>query len=375
MNPQEARKIRGMAIISKGDLPVAVDARNFKVPSQSGNGDYAVKHIEGWQCDCPDFRTRGIECKHIHAIKFFLKMKSKVELEDFNVENEINKVGKVACVSCSSTNIKREGIRKNKLRKVQKYRCKDCGKYFIIEPIKHTKASAEIICLTLDLYYKGLSLRDISDTLFQFHNQKIHFDTVRRWIQNFSKILNKYTTTLKPELSGEICTDEQFLKCKKKQVYAWNSIDKETRFVLASTVTKGRGIKDAREHFKEVKKQTQDERPKVIYTDGLNKYHRAINKEFRTLKKETVHCQVAGLRARKNNNRIERFHNNFREFDKVRRTWKSIESINNITDGYKVYHNFIHEHMALGQTPAEKAGIDLQLGRNKWLSLLEKSIN
>ncbi len=31
--------------------------------------------------------------------------------------------------------------------------------------------------------------------------------------------------------------------------------------------------------------------------------------------------------------------------------------------------------MSLGCTPAEKAGINLNLGRNRWISLLEKSLS
>lgn len=41
----------------------------------------------------------------------------------------------------------------------------------------------------------------------------------------------------------------------------------------------------------------------------------------------------------------------------------------------RVYYNFIRPHMALdGKTPSEEAGIDLNLGENKWKGLIEKSI-
>ncbi|HHT9146069.1 MAG TPA: IS6 family transposase, partial [Candidatus Wunengus sp. YC61] len=332
----ETREQRGLELLSNGKTPLLIDKETFKVPSQSGAGHYKVTHFDAWRCSCADYTNRKVLCKHIHATMFFLKMRNKVELQDFNIKEEINP-RQDECPKCWSKKVIKTGQRKNISGAKQKFYCQTCGKYFVKEPIKYVKASPKIIVLTLDLYYKGLSLRDISDTIFQFYNQRIHFDTIRRWIQKFSKALNDYTTTLKPELSGEICTDEQFLKCKKKQIYAWNSIDKETRFILASTITKGRGVKDARKHFKELKKQTQDERPKIIHTDNLNKYPKAINKEFRTMKKETVHHPVERLQANINNNRIERYHNNFREFDKVRRTWKSTKSITNLANGHKIY--------------------------------------
>ena len=44
-------------------------------------------------------------------------------------------------------------------------------------------------------------------------------------------------------------------------------------------------------------------------------------------------------------------------------------------DGFRIYYNFIRPHMALGGlTPAEKAGINLQLGQNRWLSLIKQSV-
>jgi len=43
-------------------------------------------------------------------------------------------------------------------------------------------------------------------------------------------------------------------------------------------------------------------------------------------------------------------------------------------DGNRIYYNFIRPHMALsGKTPAEKAGIDLQLEDNRWESLIRRS--
>jgi len=45
-----------------------------------------------------------------------------------------------------------------------------------------------------------------------------------------------------------------------------------------------------------------------------------------------------------------------------------------IMDGIRIYYNFIRLHMALnGLTPAEEANINLQLGQNRWLSLIRKS--
>lgn len=42
-----------------------------------------------------------------------------------------------------------------------------------------------------------------------------------------------------------------------------------------------------------------------------------------------------------------------------------------IPEGNRIFYNFIRPHMALeGQTPAEAAGINLELEANKWMQLI-----
>jgi len=91
---------------------------------------------------------------------------------------------------------------------------------------------------------KGLSLRDISDTLFQFYNLRVHFDTIRRWITKYTQIMDNYTKDFKPELSDKWHIDEQMIKSKKDYIWCWNVLDSETRFLIANNVTRGREITD-----------------------------------------------------------------------------------------------------------------------------------
>ncbi len=44
-------------------------------------------------------------------------------------------------------------------------------------------------------------------------------------------------------------------------------------------------------------------------------------------------------------------------------------------EGERVYYNFVKPHMALdGKTHSEEAGLDLNLGDNKWRGLIERSM-
>lgn len=79
-----------------------------------------------------------------------------------------------------------------------------------------------------------------------------------------------------------------------------------------------------------------------------------------------------GLQHHPNNNHVERLHGEILSREKTMRGIK-IESTP-IVEGHRIYHNFIKPHMALeGRTPSEEAGITVE-GKEKWLTLLKKSI-
>ncbi|MEM5808250.1 MAG: integrase core domain-containing protein, partial [Candidatus Aenigmatarchaeota archaeon] len=81
------------------------------------------------------------------------------------------------------------------------------------------------------------------------------------------------------------------------------------------------------------------------------------------------------IQEKPNNNLVERFHGTFRERDKVMRGFKAKYTAQILLEGFKTYYNFIKPHMSLeGLTPSQKAQIELQLDRNRWLSLLRKSL-
>ena len=149
-------------------------------------------------------------------------------------------------------------------------------------------------------------------------------------------------------------------------------MDEDTRFLLSSLVSKKREIKDARRIFQKAKTIAQ-RKPEVVVSDGLHAYTKAFKKEFFTLRNpRTKHIQKPRFIDPMNNNIVERLQGTIREREKVMRSMK--EEIQTIADGLRNYYNFIRPHQSLnGKTPAEMANIDLDLGKNKWLSLIKKA--
>ena len=59
------------------------------------------------------------------------------------------------------------------------------------------------ITITLDLYFKGISLRKISDHLTQMYGIAINFSTIYKWIAKYVGAMDSYVKTLIPKLSGQ----------------------------------------------------------------------------------------------------------------------------------------------------------------------------
>lgn len=292
--------------------------------------------------------------------------------------NEIKEVSDkpFCCKYCGSESYIRYGKENNK----QMYKCKECGHKFIDNLyFERMKADPKIICLTLDLYFKGVSLRKISDHLKQFYNLDVYFTTVFRWIDHYIRIMDEYVRQFKPQLGDVWNVDEMMISINGDWFYLWNVIDDETRFHLASVISKERKTSDARKVLITAKKRGHGSKPSFIITDGLKSYVKAVDDEFHTIKRDTIHVGNVGIRGKhfdKNdfdNNLVERLHGTIRERNKTQRGLKDEYSA--FIRGHQLYYNFVRPHMSLlGHTPAEASDINLNLGDRKWENLLMQSL-
>ena len=61
----------------------------------------------------------------------------------------------------------------------------------------------------------------------------------------------------------------------------------------------------------------------------------------------------------------------FRDREKVMRGMDHKESAQKTIDAFRIHYNFIREHGSIKKTPAEQAGINLELCQNKIESLIK----
>lgn len=373
----DERKERASALLKRA-TPERLQQGIYLVPSSDGSKKYTVSHIDAYSCDCPDYQFRGKEkglyCKHIDAIILFNKLKNKVETDAFEMDDIVDNA---LCPVCKSEKAIKEGLRKNKSGNKQKYKCGSCGAYYIVDPAKHLKGNARMVCLVLDMYYKGNSLRDIQDTLFKNFGLKLHHETIRRWINRFMAKINDYVKGMKPQTSEILHIDEQSIQVGKENEWCWNVLDDKTRFLLATQITKVRRIRDARAIIQKAKVSIS-QRPEIIATDKGQFYKKAIKREFagmhRYMTKENNDKVLYHATRKIDNQLIERYHATFRERDKVIRGLKSEKTAERYVDNWQTYYNFVRPHTSLnGLTPAEMAGITIGAGRNKWLALIKLS--
>ena len=245
--------------------------------------------------------------------------------------------------------------------------------------MKHTPKA---ITLSMDLYFKGISYRKICDHLKQFYNLYVNPTTPMRWIQKYLKLLSRYSDQYKAKVSNIWHSDEMTLNIKKKgekgyYEWIWNVMDSETRYLLACRVTKTKFVRDARRPLNDAKERT-NRRPDTVITDGLQAYRDAVKKEFydRSAGIQNPHLRLKSFEIRPNNNIVERLNNTYRERLKIMRGLSKLDGSNDFAEAMRVYYNYLRPHQALnGLTPAQMAGIPIDLDGNRLLTMIELAIS
>jgi transposase-like protein len=361
------RKQRGEAIAKLSGQIQRVEENLYVVKSQSGNGEYIVTKVDGqWICECPDNKFRRVKCKHIFGVEFSSRIRNEVQInrviQEINVQN---------CQYCGSSNLKRDGLRKNKCGTIQKFYCRDCHHYFTINiGFERMKHNPQAITSAMQLYFSGESLRNTQKSL-RLLGVEVSHKTVFMWIKKYVQLMKDYAEKIIPNVSDTWRADELYVKVKGDMKYLFAIIDDETRFLIAQEVADSKEKHDARSLFA-LSKKLAGKRPMTIITDGLQSYREAYKKEYFTQKNpRTKHIRNITFRGQKNNNKMERLNGEIRDREKTMRGLKTKETP--ILSGYQIFHNYIRPHEALGgKTPAEACGITIE-GKNKWKTLIQNS--
>ncbi|MCX6650014.1 MAG: IS6 family transposase [Candidatus Bathyarchaeota archaeon] len=275
----------------------------------------------------------------------------------------------MGCKYCGSERIVKNG----KVKGTQVYKCKNCGhRFFLNDNFTKMQSKKRIIAAALNFYYDGLSLRKAQRNLEQIFGEHISQVTILNWIKKYSQLVKVYVEKQTPQLSGLWHEDETMLGCEGRNIWFWEMMDEDTKFMVASHISETRTFNDTVAIFEKGLQQSK-ERPKAVFVDGCNAYNAAFNRVFYSrYKAERVELvQRVGIRARETNNSIERLHGTLKDRTRCMRGLHSYESTKMLLEGWAVYYNCVRPHQSLhNRTPAQAAGMNVP---NTWLELIEEA--
>ena len=366
MNP---RQERANDMMNEPDFAAQIADDKFRVRSQADpTKHYLVTDTgDGLVCECPDHREAKADCKHIKVVLEIIKKNRGYKDSTFRIM-ERSKLH--LCRYCDSGNLIRKGVRKTKSGSVQMYGCRDCKRRFTanfgFERMRH---SEETITGAMQMYFAGMSLRDIADH-YEMQGIGVDQSTVYDWIAKYSEMASEYLDGIVPRVGDWVRADEIVIKVAGKRPYVFASMDDDTRYWIAQEMSETKFQHNADNLLRMTKGQI-GKTPKVFKTDGLPAYARSSRKVFGKKTLHVRHIHLAGKRDRDNNNKMERLNGEIRDREKVFRGLKKFNTP--IFAGMRTYYNFTKKHGALkGATPADAARIRVD-GRNRWKTIIQNA--
>jgi transposase-like protein len=275
----------------------------------------------------------------------------------------------------------RKGYRYNKVGKKQLWKCAKCNKKFTPDNgFWKMKNTPETVAEALDLYEVGHSLTATKEHLWKHHGIKISETSIRNWVIKYCKKITNYTETLPVKVKDRIHEDEVEIRVNKKKTYFWRGKENKTGFKFSGPVGR-RSMENCQRLNRQIKKRSynymlgrkKSGKKKIKFvSDKLAHYKTTHNKLFRNTTDIThgipIKAKQKGLKY--NNNVIECEH------PAVNLRIRQMKGVKDNDFAEAVLHlkdtldNFTKRRNRKSKTPAELAGINLDLGRNKTLNLI-----
>lgn len=282
---------------------------------------------------------------------------------------------KPPCTKCGSNqHVTRRGFRYKRAGPQQRYHCALCKYRFVNETaFKWVRTKSQAVAACLDLYFRGLSLRQVQQHLEDTYKIKVTHATIYNWLKKYVTIVSEFLEKTRAKTSVRWHADETLVRIKGRHTVLWNLLDNETRLHIAMQISSRRDTANAQKLLAKGTKKSIN-RPLEVVTDGLQSYDKAIEMELQNTnphnRQGIIHLQgplTAGL-----NNRLERFHGTLKSRLKTTHHLENENTAATFVEGFSAYYNFIRPHKGLhGKTPAQAAKLVNE--KNTWLSLIEQA--
>ena len=181
------------------------------------------------------------------------------------------------CKFCGLSSVVKNGMKNGS----QRYLCKGCRHKFYDNGNSFAKmrTPTHVIVSALNMYFQGLSVRKVSEELSEIFGEEISQVSIWSWVQKYSRAVADYVETLPVNLSGKYHHDETEISIGGQSRWFWETIDEDTRFLVAHHVSANRSTEEAKKVFS---KALAKQRPIALFTDGSFTYDGAFSKVFYT---------------------------------------------------------------------------------------------
>jgi len=253
----------------------------------------------------------------------------------------------VVCKNCKSKNIVKYG----KFGDVQYLWCKDCKRKFTeLDTLPNMKTPIKEISSALNGYYGGEPLDAIQSRLKQDYGDYFSEHAIYKWIVRFTREAIEKAKDFTPTVGNTWVADETVISIGGRNVWFWDIIDADSRYLLASHISLKRTVKDAQILIEKAIDRA-GKSPKVIITDKLRGYVDGIDLASLGF---TEHKQSQPFVKEDSTNLIERFHGILKQRTDAMHHFKDIDTARLLTEGWLIHYNFFKEHESLGNvSPAQ----------------------
>ena len=217
--------------------------------------------------------------------------------------------------------------------------------------IHKMKTPARQIASAMGMYYGGMPLDAIQQQFRQDYDLDMSESNYWNWVKRFTKEAIRQAKSFKPNVGSTWVADETYMKLGKRNVYFWDIIDADTRYLLATHVSFTRNGRDAQQLMALARKRA-GKAPSSVITDKLGSYIVGIEEEFGA---DSKHRQGGPFDKENSTSLIERFHRTLEQRADVFQKFKNISDIRLLTDGWLINYNFFKQHEGVGNVPPAQA--------------------
>jgi len=218
--------------------------------------------------------------------------------------------------------------------------------------IHKMKTPARRIASAMAMYYGGMPLDAIQQQFRQDYGLDMSESNYWNWVERFTKEAIKEARNFKPTVGDRWVADETYMKLGKRNVYFWDIMDTDTRFLLASHVSFTRTGRDAKA-LMDLAQKKAGKSPKVVVTDKLAAYIMAVEDTFGA---DSKHRRGGPFYSVEDStSQIERFHRTLEQRTKIFQKYKDIDAIRLLTDGWLINYNFFKQNEGCGNIPPAQA--------------------